>query len=183
MEQVTPSKVRIFVTISIKGGPMTKMPQEEKDSYSLAMEALKAYLGTGDHILTFERKRILSAVMEQTHPFIVPTLHQAVQQLGTRVSITTIYNTLNLFCKAGITVKLALPQGTMYLASAYCHNRLVVVCNECGKVIYLHRYKLYEQLLRTIVPRFHKVRPVMLSFGYCQDCKRKLFSKKQTKKN
>lgn len=153
----------------------------DPEIYESELATLREYLQSGDFLITHERQAILAAVLNEPRPFPASELHLTLSESGTQISLTTIYNTLNLFCRAGITMRLALPQGVYYLATHHCQRRLIVVCNECGKVVYLRRYKLYEQLLRTIVPYFCKVKHTMLSFGYCKECRRKLFATSNTK--
>ncbi|KXB35795.1 transcriptional regulator, Fur family [Bacteroidales bacterium KA00251] len=162
--------------LKIKDKPMAKASSIDPDLYEHFLDKLREYLQSGDFLITHERQVVLAAVLQKSRPFLASELHQALLDSGSQISLTTVYNTLNLFCRAGIAIRLALQSGTYFLPILHCQHRLIVVCNECGKVVYLRRYKLYEQLLRTIVPHFSKVHHAMLSFGYCKECRRKLFT-------
>lgn len=156
------------------------MDNEERiseDLYQTVLSLLTEYLASGDFVVTKERQNILKEVLSISRPFLATDLFKNLKGRNYHVSLTTIYNTLNLFCRAGITLRFALQEGTFFLASYHCQNRLIIVCNECGKITYLRRSKLYQQLNKTIVPHFSRVQHSMISYGYCRECRRRLFGK------
>lgn len=156
---------------------MIELKGEDPRRYEAALADLERYLRPSGQFITHERRCILLAVLREERPFYASDLHHRLVAEGRSISLTTVYNTLSLLCRAGLAIRLGLEGGTAYLCRDRCANRLFVVCNECGKLVYHHRYKLYEQFARAVVPHFSRLHPVMLGFGYCRECRKKLFRK------
>lgn len=164
---------------------MPKLAEEQKNNplFLKVRGELGKYLVETKQNFTYERELLLWAILSEDRPMLASDLHKSLLALGNTVSLTTIYNVLNLFCRAGVAVRLALPRGTAYLAVEHCRNRLIIVCNECGKVVYQHRNKLYQQLVRTIIPHFLRLQHTIQSYGCCSECYKLLYKQKKARRS
>lgn len=131
---------------------------------------------------TAERRDIYNVMLDAVKPIDAQSIHEQVLATGKHISLTTVYSTLELLCRLGLVVRLAPRNEILYVATVHTENRMLVICNECGKISYHNRYKIYDHLRRIIIPHHKSIKPLLLGYGYCAECKRRINQTNKTTK-
>ncbi len=121
--------------------------------------------------LTPQRTLVLQAVDESSGHVGVDEIFARVRAHFPRVSLSTIYRTLDLLGQLGLVTKSDLGAGRVQYHRAGDANHHHLVCQNCGYVIDLDENEL-DSLWQTLEQRHgFKVRqPHMAIFGHCSRC-------------
>ena len=137
------------------------------------MEKMLEALREHGYKLTPQRRAVLQA-MHGCAKF--PTAQQILTEVRKEmpeISFDTVYRTLTLFTKLGITHEVYRPSGMVYeLAEGHHHHHLV--CTECGRTECLDVCPVSEAYLEEAKKKgFQITGHVFEFFGLCKDCQKK----------
>lgn len=150
----------------------------------LAREALSRYITEHHRRCTPERFAVLDKVLDMPSRFTIDELTTAIEGGDFRVSKATVYNSIDLFARAGIVKKLHLSADTWEVA---LDNPPIVrlVCEQCGKVREVKDSQLFRALSFRRYTSFTAKRFEVCVSGLCTRCqnngKRKGIKKIQNK--
>lgn len=133
------------------------------------METIKKNLEDVGITPTYQRLSVLKYLKDcKAHPTAEQIYEYLVKRIPT-ISLTTIYNTLNLFVEKGLVVPLTITgTGIRYDYNTTPHHHFV--CKRCGKIIDLDIECEFIRGERTIVAG-NKIEEVHGYFkGICKDC-------------
>jgi Fe2+ or Zn2+ uptake regulation protein len=155
------------------------MPNKKEDLYRKAYDQLCAYMDEHNLRYTPERFNILSSVCKLQR-FNVDELRNSLTEL--LISRATVYNTIELFEKAGIIRHIEKEYGVRagqyelaYLKSSSIH----IICQQCGRVREVKDPTVSRILEDKRLTNFVLERYSLYLYGKCKVCKRK--PKKSTK--
>ena len=139
---------------------------------SLAYETLSRYIAENRKRSTPEREAVLDMILELPSRFTTEELLNHIGESSFRVSRATVYNTVSLFCQAGLLRRLHLSPDSWEL-TVNLPQSVRLICRRCGKV----REVTDRQLARTLaLKRYQSFVPdsfeVCMS-GYCTRCRPK----------
>lgn len=147
----------------------------------LARATFSAYLKSKKLRRTAERDIVLEKVLEMPDNFSIDSLHASLIQAD-RVSLATVYNTMQLLSGAGI-VRRHTFDGTISryerVPSANESSHLHLVCTECGKIKVMKDSEISRAINSRRYPTFHTAYFTLCIYGVCSRCARRL-KKKQT---
>lgn len=155
------------------------MPNKKEDLYRKAYDQLCAYMDEHNLRYTPERFNILSSVCKLQR-FNVDELRSSLTEL--LISRATVYNTIELFEKAGIIRHIEKEYGVRagqyeltYLKSSSIH----IICQQCGRVREVKDSTVSRILEDKRLTNFVLERYSLYLYGRCKVCKKK--AKKSTK--
>ena len=149
------------------------MPNKKEDLYRKAYDQLCAYMDEHNLRYTPERFNILSSVCKLQR-FNVDELRNSLTEL--LISRATVYNTIELFEKAGIIRHIEKEYGVRagqyelaYLKSSSIH----IICQQCGKVREVKESTFSRILEDKRLTNFVLERYSLYLYGRCKVCKKK----------
>ena len=121
--------------------------------------------------LTPQRYMILSVIQEANGHLSIDQIAEQVQKRNPRVSLSTIYRTLDLLRELGLVRENHLPgeQSHYEAVEGQAHHHLV--CRRCRTTIHLDEKllgDLHEQLQGQY--HFHNLTLDLVAAGYCETC-------------
>lgn len=122
---------------------------------------------------TPERTMVLDRALCARGRFAADDIVSALAQAGQRVSVATVYSTLQLMVDCGILVKLCFDQAKAYYQAAPA-NMHHAVCTVCGRVADIRSQQLDIQLRGLHLPRFTPLQASLTVYGICSACSRAL---------
>ena len=143
----------------------------EKHKQDFALQKLTEYLARTGRRNTPERLEILEASRSLSTGFTVEELSAAVAARGVRVSLATVYKTLELFVAAGILARYFANKGARY--EMLPANRHHLVCLNCGKTKAVKDQSFSEVLRARHYSAFTASYFEMTVYGVCSACARK----------
>lgn len=145
---------------------------EEPQDFDEALAQLNSYLDRCHKKHTQERTLILHKLHCLTAPVDIETLHQLLDDENSRVSIATVYNTMQLFCEAQLVSKIELIEGGMafYERTVGMQPRIHIVCKKCGCISTLMRPGLVDELQHACPKGFKVAQLAFNIYGYCHRC-------------
>ncbi|WP_373775545.1 Fur family transcriptional regulator [Porphyromonas loveana] len=155
---------------------MTATPLEE------LRNKLRTYVSENGLRHTQERYRILDIAYNARRVFTPEVLYELAQEEGLQVSRATVYNTLTLFERSGIVLRLPSP-GTMYqyLMTFQAEQSPLLFCTQCAEFSTYYRKSvktiLAEKELRP--PRFTHEHAIICLYGICNKCKKSAEAQKR----
>lgn len=129
---------------------------------------------------TPERYAILNALWGIRRHFQVEELHTAMEQSGYHVSLTTVYNTLELLCGCGILRRHTFGKQARYEIAL--GNHLHLICNVCGKVRDARDEEIFNGISGRKYAAFTPAYCSIYLYGLCSACSRKLSKSERNKK-
>ena len=140
------------------------------------MEKFKTILTAKRVKLTYQRLMVLKYLREnKTHPTIDTIYKTLIEEIPT-MSKTTVYNTLNIFCKKGLLVPVTIPgMEKRYDGNVSWHHHFL--CEECNRLIDIDIKCEYFERGEV---NGHRIKEVYGYFkGVCRDCCEKAKRKKE----
>lgn len=135
----------------------------------IAHEALSRYIADHHRRCTPERTAVLDTILGLNSRFTIDELCRAIDEGDFRVSKATVYNSVGLFCDAGILRRMYL-QADVYELAIDPQLTVRLVCRRCGKV----REMRDPQLARTLaLKRYQSFIPdgyEVCMAGLCSRC-------------
>ena len=147
---------------------------------------LDDYLRRTNRRHTSERTALLECVLATKGRFSIDTLRLNAEKTGMRVSVATVYNTVELFVECGLVVRHRFGSRTsMYEKASVGDNHYHLVCTNCGKIKDVHDADLSKMLSRRRYVGFTPAYFAVSVYGVCSACRRKakVSTEKQTKKS
>ncbi|NDV46234.1 transcriptional repressor [Paludibacter sp. 221] len=153
---------------------------KEENSYEKVKEAFTEFLVKNHHRKTPERYAILERVYKYDGHFNAESLYKEMQA-DYRVSLATVYNTLELLLNSHLIIKHQFGQQEAQYEKAFgdkIHHHLV--CTICGKV-----KEFSDKHIRTVIQTkrfayFETSHYSLYIYGLCSKCKQK--NRQKTKK-
>lgn len=148
----------------------------DEKSKTLTRTAFTAYLKSRKLRRTVEREMILEKVMEMPDNFSVDSLRASLEQTY-RVSLATVYNTMQLLTNAGIVRRHQFDgQISRYekIAPSGDGNHHHLVCTECGKIKTVKDIEIARMVNSRRYPTFHATYFTLCIYGVCSRCARRL---------
>ena len=144
-----------------------------KEENASAHSIFKEFLATHQHRKTPERFAILEKIYTLEGHFDAETLYESMQQ-EYRVSLATVYNTLDLLLEAGLVIKHQFDGlSAQYEKSlgANIHNH--AVCTVCGKVKEFTDKKMRKAIQSKEFANFKSTHYSLYVYGVCKKCSKK----------
>lgn len=151
----------------------------DEKSKALARATFSAYLKSRRLRHTTEREMVLEKVLDMPDNFSIESLHASLVQAD-RVSLATVYNTMQLLTGAGIVRKHTFDGSTSRYervspAKEGVHFHLV--CTECGKIKAVKDAEISRAISSRRYPTFHTAYFTLCIYGVCSRCARRLKKK------
>jgi Fur family ferric uptake transcriptional regulator len=121
--------------------------------------------------LTPQRYLVLRVIQDANEHMSLEQIAERVQHINPRVSLSTIYRTLELLKQLGIVSENHLPGRPSHYEMRRGNTHHHLVCQHCHKTIHLDENllgNLPEHLQRQY--SFHFLSLNLLASGYCDDC-------------
>lgn len=146
-----------------------------KELYVRARDILQEWLVAHHKRVTVERFFVLEEIYSLVMPVDVETLHKLVcEDFGT-VSLTTVYNCLDLFIETGLVRRIELVSGGMkfYERKLGQVPRGYVICRECGKLKAITIENSISEVTGKLPHRFALEDITLVATGLCAACSKK----------
>lgn len=151
----------------------------DEKSKALARAAFSAYLKSRRLRHTTEREMVLEKVLDMPDNFSIESLHASLMQAD-RVSLATVYNTMQLLTGAGIVRKHTFDGPTSHyerVPTTKEGGHLHLVCTECGKIKAVKDTEISRAVNSRRHPTFHASYFTLCIYGVCSRCARRLKKK------
>ncbi|MBQ2554567.1 MAG: transcriptional repressor [Prevotella sp.] len=139
------------------------------------------YLQTNHRRKTPERYAILDAAYDMDALFSLDDLNLLLEEKHFRVSMATLYNTVNLLVKAQLLVRHKMEQQTLYEAEhsfGHCYQK----CSICGKTKAISKKDVVPVVENMKLRWFKKHDFSLIVFGICGSCQNKMKKNKLANK-
>ena len=149
---------------------------KDEVSFEAVKEIFTEYLKEHRHRKTPERYAILEHINDFEGHFNAELLYKAMQQ-DYRVSLATVYNTLELMLECKLIIKHQLGGQYAQYEKAFgssTHNHLI--CTSCGKVKEFTDKQLRISIQSRKFAHFYSTHYTLYLYGLCHKCKAKLKS-------
>lgn len=146
---------------------------KEDNTQPSVSEIFTDYLVKNKHRKTPERYAILQKIYAMEGHFDAEMLYDSMQK-EYRVSLATVYNTLDLLLDAGLIVKHQFDgQSAQYepAVGANMHNHCV--CTVCGKIREFTDKKILNAIQSKDFANFYSTHYSLYVYGICKQCKKK----------
>lgn len=146
----------------------------DDNARSTAIELLKRHLAMRGMRKTAERLAVLDCVFDMAEHFTVAALHDAIEHTGFHVSRATVYNTVEMFCEAGLLRRRAFgSQTASYERTVGTPGHHHLVCARCGRVREVKDPGLEEMLAARRYSNFTPLYTDLYVYGVCSRCARR----------
>lgn len=152
---------------------------KEEGSFEKVKETFTEFLKKNNHRKTPERYAILERICRYDGHFNAESLHKEMQ-LEYRVSLATVYNTLELLQQSHLIVKHQFGQQEAQYEKAFddkVHHHLV--CADCGKVKEFSDKQIRTTIQAKRFAYFEASHYSLYVYGLCSKCKQKRKAVKQ----
>ena len=145
--------------------------KEEEESYETIKEVFTQYLKEHKHRKTPERYAILEHIFSYDGHFNADILFNMMQN-DYRVSLATVYNTLDLLLEAKLIIKHQLGgQFAQYEKTFGNNTHHHLVCTNCGKVKEFSDKQLRISIQSRKFVHFYSTHYTLYLYGLCHKCK------------
>lgn len=160
-------------------------PGQLSQEYDEALHRMEAYLHGQHKRCTVERSFVLQALYQLSVPVDVETLHAQVCDRFGNVSLTTVYNTLDLLVELRLARRLELvARGMSFFEKTLGQEpHGYVVCEQCGSIKVLRKPGLLESFMPQLPRGFTPDGYTLLIHGLCAKCQRAARKKVKKTKN
>ncbi|MBO7118964.1 MAG: transcriptional repressor [Bacteroidaceae bacterium] len=137
-------------------------------------ERLTQYMEEKAMRKTPERYEILRVAMLTNGIFTIDGLMKSMQEHGEfQVSRATLFNTMELFCKAGILIKHQLATAAHYEIRSDCTPKAYVICRQCNTITKVSTGTAKLALTNLHVRYFSIEDKLLYMHGLCRYCQAK----------
>lgn len=144
---------------------------KEENSYESIKEIFTEYLKKHKHRKTPERYAILEHIYSYAGHFNADILHNKMKT-DYRVSLATVYNTLDLLVEAKLIIKHQLGGQFAQYEKAFGNNtHHHLVCTNCGKVKEFSDKQIRTNIQSRTFAQFQMSHYSLYLFGLCSKCK------------
>jgi len=144
---------------------------KEENSYQEIKDVFTEYLRIHQHRKTPERYAILERIFSYDGHFNADILYN-IMQANYRVSLATIYNTLDLLLEAKLIIKHQLGgQFAQYEKTFGNNTHHHLVCTSCGKVKEFSDKQIRIAIQTRTFAHFEMSHYSLYLFGLCSKCK------------
>lgn len=144
---------------------------KEENSYQEIKDVFTEYLRIHQHRKTPERYAILERIFSYDGHFNADILYNIMQE-NYRVSLATIYNTLDLLLEAKLVIKHQLGgQFAQYEKTFGNNTHHHLVCTSCGKVKEFSDKQIRVAIQTRTFAHFEMSHYSLYLFGLCSKCK------------
>lgn len=153
--------------------PVFDFIMKEENNTQIVKNIFTDYLVKNKHRKTPERFAILEKIYALEGHFDAEELFDNMQE-EYRVSLATVYNTLELLCDVGLVIKHQFDNQSAKFEKALgssVHHHLV--CSECGKVKEFTDKKIRTAIQAKEFATFMPTHYSLYIYGYCGKCKQK----------
>jgi len=148
------------------------LPEREMKALVEQVEGILKFRGKR---LTKQRRLIIETLKNLQGHFDVQDLHRRVEEADHRISLSTVYRTVNLLKELGFLRALDIGEGyTLYeVVPEFEHHHLV--CIRCGRIVEFH-CEHCEAIHRRLAENygFEIVSSQVVLQGYCPKCRKEL---------
>ena len=145
------------------------------------VQAFRAFVREKGGRFTPEREAIVEGIEKCNSHFTLEELKLYMQKTRFRVSLATLYNTLNELVTARLLSRCLIRENTFYEISfnrmSHCHQ----VCSTCGRIVEFESPELDAKVREQKYRRFTLAEYSLVVYGMCSSCKANL--KRAKKKN
>ncbi len=172
-------------TVNRKRDEITKnlRPDEVAPEYEEARRIMEDYLRSQDKRCTIERRFVLQVLYQLNSPVDISTLHKLVCQDEGNVSLTTVYNTLNLLEQLKLAKRLELVSRgmTFFEKTLGQEPHGFVICEQCGSIKALRKLQVLN-IFESQLPKGFLAEDFTLQIhGLCAKCQRQNAKRKNKK--
>ena len=142
-------------------------------AYKAAQEKLDKYVRENGLRVSPVRNIVLSLICQLPQPFTADELKKACE--AERISVGTVYNTLNLFVLAQILCTIKREKGsnfTEYELVTGTTPRMQVICTRCGRISDFHDQAIVHEIREHGYKNFNIWRFSLFVYGECKVCRR-----------
>lgn len=145
---------------------------KDEGSYQMAVQLFTDYLAKNNCRKTMERFAILEQVFSFKGHFTAETLHEKIGEIN-RISLATVYNTLDLLVSCGLVLKHTFPgQSVQYeKICETAHHHLV--CTNCGRVTEFTDKNIKSAIMAKAFANFKVASYSLYVYGKCKRCRKK----------
>ena len=150
---------------------VTFLPMKEENSFESIKEIFDEYLKKHKHRRTPERYAILEHIYSYDGHFNADILYN-MMRADYRVSLATVYNTLDLLVETKLIIKHQLGgQFAQYEKTFGNNTHHHLVCTSCGKVKEFSDKQIREGIQSRTFAHFQMSHYSLYLFGMCAKCK------------
>ncbi len=107
-----------------------------EETINLVKEIFRSYLKEHKQRQTPERFMVLEEIYRADGHFDADDIFYRMEEVGTRVSRATVYNTLDLLVECGLVQRQQFGKSQYYYERAYAYQQHDhIICNKCGHVL------------------------------------------------
>lgn len=107
-----------------------------EETIELVKEIFRSYLKEHKQRQTPERFMVLEEIYRADGHFDADDIFYRMEEVGTRVSRATVYNTLDLLVECGLVQRQQFGKSQYYYERAYAYQQHDhIICNDCGHVL------------------------------------------------
>ena len=143
-------------------------------SYNSALERLNRYLRDHDKRPSKVRNIVLSCAFGLRQPFTAEQLLTACE--AEHISVGTVYNSLEVFCEAGIVRAITRQRGkaaTEYEIISGSASRFQMICKKCGRTVDISDKAISRLIKERKYSNFDVQHFSLFVYGECKICRKR----------
>ena len=143
-------------------------------SYNNALERLNRYLRDHDKRPSKVRNIVLSCAFGLKPPFTAEQLLTACE--AEHISVGTVYNSLEVFCEAGIVRAITRQRGkaaTEYEIISGSASRFQMICKKCGRTVDISDKAISRLIKERKYSNFDMQHFSLFVYGECKICRKR----------
>ena len=143
-------------------------------SYNNALERLNRYLRDHDRRPSKVRNIVLSCAFGLRQPFTAEQLLTACEE--EHISVGTVYNSLELFCEAGIVRATTRQRGkaaTEYEIISGSASKFQMICKKCGRTVDISDKAISRLIKERKYSNFDMQHFSLFVYGECKICRKR----------